>query len=100
MAIDFATAKVALDEIAGSVARSRRHLSTAKVRVTQEKDGLDGIPTQYGEVITWIDQQAAANPGNAALQALKAERDALQSAFVALRTIATNMEADLASYEL
>jgi F0F1-type ATP synthase membrane subunit b/b' len=92
MATTFSTAKVALDEIAARIQQNRQRLQQAQALSAAAEADLAGMGPQYGTIVADIDAAAAAGPGNAALQSLKAEKDMLVAEFNTLKTGATGMK--------
>jgi len=95
----YTSAKSALNEIAGHVTSDQKQLLRARTQITAAKVSLDGIQSKYADVITWIDDQATANPEVDLWVELKAEKDQMATDFVALKGTAQSMETDLASYD-
>lgn len=100
MAYDFSTARVRLNELDQIIARARVQLRQAKTLATQQDTTLGAIPTNDAELITFINDQAAANPDNAAWSQLKADLDASSAAFTALKTESSSMVTALAPFDL
>jgi len=99
MAETYTGAKSALNEIAGHVVSDQKQLLRARTQIGAARVSLEGIPTKYADVITWIDDQATANPAVDLWTELKAEKDQMATDFVALKGTAQSMETDLAGYD-
>lgn len=92
MATTYTSARVALTEIAQRSDANRKRLDQAKATISAADADLGAMPTAYGTIVTDINAAAAAAPGDAALQALKAEKDKLVADFQALKTEAAALK--------
>ena len=86
MALTFTQAKATLDEIAQRSERNRKGLQSGRDTIARHGGDLTQMEADYGAVVTEINQIAAANPGDAAWQAAKAEQDKLVADFNVLKT--------------
>lgn len=90
MATTYGDRKVALDEIAGRIQTNRKRLQQARQLVAAAESDLSAMTTAYSEIVTDIDSDATANPGDEAHQLQKNEKDKLVAEFNALETKATD----------
>ena len=97
MAIKTSELDAQLDAVAERIRRDRATLVQCKANIGTAQADLASIPTAYSELITTINDLAAANPNNAYFQSLKARKDALATEFMALNTTATAMVSDLSN---
>ena len=97
MALKPSELDVQLDTVAERIRRARATLVNCKANIGTAQADLASIPTAYSELITTINDLAAANPNNTYYQGLKARKDALATEFNALNTTATSMVNDLAN---
>lgn len=91
MQTSYSTAKVALDEIAQRIQGDRRKLQQIKTTAHQVEADLDAMPSQYGTIISEINDAATNAPNDIAIQNLKAEADKLVAEFTSLKDSATAM---------
>lgn len=70
---DHAAMADAQQQLVNAIKRAR----DARIAAGVAKTIIDGLTTQYSAFVTSIDARAAAEPGNAAAQALKARKDQL-----------------------
>lgn len=96
MATTYTTAKVALDEIAQRSHANSQRLAQARAFVNTAVSDLGAMETAYETIVNDITAAAQAMPGDAAIQALKAELDKLVSDFGAVKTKALADQAALA----
>lgn len=68
-------AETAVEEMGKIVEQQREVLLTARGRYESAETQTDGLAAAYAILITAIDNQAAANPNNVALQVLKGRKD-------------------------
>ena len=99
MSIDYISAKAALNQIASNVESQRTKLQRAKTFTDTAESALNALPTAYAAIVTYINDQATANPSEDLWQLLKDEKDEMVTAFQALKAVATSMKGDLASYD-
>jgi hypothetical protein len=92
--VSYSTADTALREIADAVTQAVGRVTQAKGAISAEKVRLDGLPTKYADVVTWINDNAATHPD------LKNRLDALASDFQARSTNVTAMETALADLDV
>lgn len=85
----FTTTKVTLDEIAGKTANFENRVNNLLTLATALETQLLQMQTDYSPFSTELDADAAANAGDAAWDAAKAEKDKLQAEFVALKNRAS-----------
>lgn len=85
MALNYSDCDAALREIADQNVANKNRLASAKATVVTADTELGGMASKYGTVITTINTAAAANPGNAAYQAMKAKADQLVADYQALK---------------
>lgn len=88
----FTTTKVTLDEIAQKTAGFEARVNSLLDLATSLESQLLAMQTDYAGFVAELDADAAANVGDAAWDAAKAEKDKLQSEFVALKNRATNIK--------
>lgn len=92
MASTFSQQKVSLDEIAANITDARNKLNQCKSLATLTVNQLGGLATTYSGIVADIDAALVAEPDNAAVMVLKAEKDKLVAEFVALQTAASSMQ--------
>jgi hypothetical protein len=81
MSLTYDQAKTQLDEIAQRIGTNRNRMGQAVSAINTSQSDLGLMPTHYTDIVQYIDQQATANPGNAAWQNAKAEKDLLVANF-------------------
>jgi hypothetical protein len=96
---DYTTAANSLTEVESTITQAVQRLRSAKKQIGQAESTLAAIPTQYSSLITWIDDQAAANPDDEAIQDLKRRKDKIAGDFNNRNTTATDMQNALSSYD-
>lgn len=98
--VTFSEARVGLDEIAVAIRNSQALLVQAKNNPTSVKNSLDQIADGAAQLLADIDAAAAAAPGNAAMQNIKAEKDLLVAEFATKRSKAVALETAVAGITL
>ena len=91
----FAETKVTLDEIARKTDSLKKANDNLLVRATSNETQLQNMQTEYSGFATQLNADAAANAGDPAWDAAKAEKDALQSEFVTEKARATAIKGAL-----
>jgi hypothetical protein len=92
MAFDFIEAKSTLDEITNISDKYKERLQSSVDRIVEIETALQNMQTKYSGVISAIDDEVTANPGDQAWLNVQLEKDALVSAFIALRNCATDLK--------
>lgn len=82
----FTETKMALDEIAERTTQSMKRRDQAKAMLTTAQSDLVAMQSAYTTIISELNAAAAANPGDAAWQGAKAEKDQMVADFQALKT--------------
>ena len=96
----YSEAKAYLDEIADKNKAAANSLRVVKTGATNVKSVLDAMPAQYAQVVTDIEAEAAANPGDKAWEVAEAEAAQLSADFVALQSTADDMVTALAGFDV
>lgn len=91
MALTYTQAKATLDEIATRSENNRKNLQRARDLIASAGGDLNAMAAAYGTFVTDLDAEATANPGNAAWEGAKAEKDQMVSDFNALNARAINL---------
>lgn len=92
----FTETKATLDEIAVRSEANRKRLENARTQIAQAEADLLAMQTAYSAFATQLDADAAANPADDAWQTALAEKDQMQSDFIALKNRSTAL---LAAYD-
>jgi hypothetical protein len=92
MATNFTQRDAALDEIATRITGEINRMNQAVAAFTTAKGNLAALASQYGAIITEINESATASPNDAAVQAQKARKDKYVADFQAAQTRATSLE--------
>lgn len=95
MALTYTTTKSTLDEIANAIRTAESRMARARVQLAQAEATLAGLPAEYGEFVTELNDEAAAQDTALWLQA-KAQKDAMVGDFNALQARAAAL---LAAYD-
>lgn len=93
MATTYTQAKATLDAISIRSEANRNRLEQARALLIKAESDLADMAAAYGAFVTDLDAAAAANPGDAAWQAAKAEKDLMVSDFNALKSRAIALRA-------
>ena len=88
----FANVKRTLDGIAERIQENQYGLKNAKDIVDQTVDDLTQMISNYSDIVTKIDTEAAANPNDPAWQLALSEKDKLVTEFQALKTTAETLK--------
>ena len=94
MASTISQIKSGLDDIAQQIKQHRSKLAQAKSGITSAKTGLAAMPTQYGELLTDINNLTGSDPFTLLA---KDERTKLIAEFQELLSTATSAETAVAS---
>lgn len=97
MALTYAQARMALDEITARIAANRKRLANASDEIAAAEADLASMPAAYAATGGEIDAAAAAAPEDAAWGPAKAQKDKLVAEFLGLKDEATGMKNALAA---
>ena len=78
--------------VVSQLASEQTKLTSATGQFTAIRNTLTGMQATYSQWATEVDTMAAANPADAAITALKAERDLLVAEFQSTKTLSTAYE--------
>lgn len=98
MAFNYTKSKAALDTIAQRTERGRGQLIRMQDMGVAVESDLNQMQADYAGLVAEINAEAAARPADLAIQNLKLEKDKLAADFVALKTIAQDANAALATH--
>lgn len=97
IANSFTRADALVDEIVDRVSTFITEGERGMANIVKSRDGLDSLddpfPAGYLETVQYINTQAAANPGDAAWQALKARMGKVVADYQVAKTRFTNIAA-------
>ena len=89
----FSTVKATLDEIAERIQQNRRQVAQATDDITAVDSDLGAMPTVYATIVSGIDDDAAAAPGDDLLRLVKEEKDKLVDEFTTMKTSVADIKA-------
>lgn len=92
MATTYTQAKATLDEIASRSEANRKRLEQARALVVAAESDLGAMASAYGSFVAELDTAAAANAGDAAWTAAKAEKDLMVADFNTIKTWASALK--------
>jgi len=96
----YSTIVTNISEISNRIIDLRKKLVQLREQITNGRQALDKLSTQYGDFIANIEQAANENPSDVALQNAKAEKDKLVQEFSHLKSQAELMETGVADADL
>ena len=91
MTITFTESKAVLDEMAAKINMASNRMAQAKALAVQADNELGSLPTSYAAFITDLNSLAVANPGDAAIQAQKAQKDRMVADFQDLKVLSATL---------
>ena len=86
----YAELEFAIADAQSQLVSAMQRAKTGKVQIGQSNTTISGLGAQYSAIVTAINSLATAEPGNAAVQALKARKDRLVADF---QTVSANIAA-------
>lgn len=93
MAYTYAQLQDIKDRIVRDLAAQQQLLANAKAQFGVISSSLTTMQSQYAGWAGEVNAMATANPGNAAIQALKSEKDLLVSEFASAKSSAGTLDA-------
>lgn len=99
MAFNFTKTINALDQIAERIIRARNRLDSAKVAFSLGSTDLANIPSDFSTVVTELNAEATAKPGDDAIQDLKAVKDKMVADYQALKADADSAVTALSGFD-